>query len=53
MFDLVIRNARVVDGSGSPWFESDIGIEGNLITKIGRLSKRCETGSVPGCGMIP
>jgi N-acyl-D-amino-acid deacylase len=39
MFDLVLRNGKVVDGSGSPWFEADIGIEGELITRIGKLSK--------------
>ncbi|MBA7681351.1 D-aminoacylase [subsurface metagenome] len=38
MFDLVIRNGMVVDGSGNPWFKADIGIEGELISEIGRLS---------------
>ena len=37
-YDLVITNARVVDGSGNPWFKADVGIKGGLITRIGRIS---------------
>jgi N-acyl-D-amino-acid deacylase len=38
MFDLVIKGGRVIDGSGSPWFRADIGIEGDRIAAIGQLS---------------
>lgn len=34
--DLLIRNARVVDGTGSPWFRSDIGIRGDAIVTMAR-----------------
>lgn len=34
-FDLVIRNGRVVDGTGNPWYQADIGILGDRIAKIG------------------
>jgi N-acyl-D-amino-acid deacylase len=37
-FDLVITNARVVDGSGNPWFRADIGIKGGRITRVGRIA---------------
>ncbi len=33
--DFVIRNARVIDGSGSPGFEADVTVSGGLITGIG------------------
>ena len=36
-FDVVIRNARVMDGSGNPWVRADIGIRGDRIAAIGRL----------------
>jgi N-acyl-D-amino-acid deacylase len=35
-YDLLIRNARVVDGTGSPWYRSDIGIRGDEIATIAR-----------------
>ncbi|MBX7170236.1 MAG: D-aminoacylase [Pyrinomonadaceae bacterium] len=34
-FDLVIKNARVVDGTGNPWFKADIGIRAGKIAQIG------------------
>lgn len=36
-FDLVIRNGFLIDGSGNPWFRTDIGISGGKIVKVGRL----------------
>jgi len=36
-FDLLVRNGRVVDGSGNPWFRGDIGIRGGRIAEMGRL----------------
>jgi len=36
-YDLVIRNARIVDGSGGAWYRGDIGIRGGRIARIGRL----------------
>jgi N-acyl-D-amino-acid deacylase len=35
MFDVIIKNGRVVDGTGSPWFCADIGIKNGKIIKIG------------------
>ena len=36
-FDVLIANARVVDGSGSPWYAADVGIRSGRIAAIGRL----------------
>jgi N-acyl-D-amino-acid deacylase len=36
-FDVVIRNGRVMDGTGNPWFPADIGITGGRIAAIGKL----------------
>jgi dihydroorotase/N-acyl-D-amino-acid deacylase len=37
-FDVVIANGRVVDGTGASWFTADIGIVGDRIVAMGRLS---------------
>src|SRR6187401_2059842 len=36
-FDLLIRNGRVMDGTGNPWFPADIGVTSGRIAAIGKL----------------
>ncbi len=37
-YDLVITNARVIDGTGNPWFRSDVAITQGRIAKVGRVN---------------
>ena len=37
-FDLLIRNASIVDGTGAPRYQGDIGIRGDRIASIGDLA---------------
>jgi N-acyl-D-amino-acid deacylase len=39
MFDLVIRGATVVDGSGAPGYRADVGVVGEAISGIGDLGQ--------------
>ena len=38
MYDLLIRNGRVADGSGMPSFTADVGIVDGKVADVGRLS---------------
>jgi len=33
-YDLILRNGRIVDGSGSPWYRGDVAIRGDTIVRI-------------------
>ena len=37
-YDLVIRNARLIDGSGMPSFHGDVGVTGGKIVDTGKLT---------------
>ncbi len=39
-FDVLIENARVVDGTGNPWFRADIGIRDGRVAEVGHLEGR-------------
>jgi N-acyl-D-amino-acid deacylase len=36
-YDLFIRNGRIIDGTGSPWYAGDIGIRDGRIVAVGSL----------------
>ena len=43
-YDLLIRNGRVVDGTGSPWFAADVAVRADIIAAVGPqlMEPRCE-----------
>jgi len=34
-YDLILRNGRIVDGTGSPWYRGDVAIRGDRIAAVG------------------
>jgi len=57
MYDLVIRNGTVVDGTGLPKYRADVGLNGDRIATIGRIAERGKeeidaTGHVVSPGFI-
>ena len=39
MFDLLIKNATVLDGTGKDGFVADVGISGGKIARIGQIEE--------------
>jgi len=37
MYDIVIKNGKIIDGAGNPWFGSEIGIRGDSIVEVSRM----------------
>jgi len=40
MFDLVIRNGRILEGTETPWYRGDLTVSGGRIAAIGRIKER-------------
>lgn len=51
-FDLVIRNGRIIDGTGSPWYSGDVAIRNGRIVEMGSLLERQAKRTVDAAGMI-
>src|SRR6187455_2117178 len=52
VFDLVIENGHIVDGTGSPWYAADVGIRNGRIAAIGRLTGAAATQTIDATGRI-
>jgi len=39
-FDVLIRNGRVIDGTGNPWYRADVGLKDGRIAAIGNLAAK-------------
>ncbi|MCA9128183.1 MAG: serine hydrolase, partial [Planctomycetales bacterium] len=51
-FDIVILNGRVVDGTGAPWFQADLGILDGKIAEIGRIAPDSAVETIDAKGLI-
>ena len=39
MFDTVIRNGKLIDGTGNPWILADVGVTDNKIAAVGQIEE--------------
>src|SRR5689334_9872306 len=51
-FDILIRNGRVVDGTGNPSFVADVGVRDGKIAAIGRLGERTAARTIDARGLV-
>ncbi len=51
-YDVVVRNGHIVDGTGSPWYEADLGIRAGKIAAIGRLRDAPAKLTIDARGMV-
>jgi N-acyl-D-amino-acid deacylase len=52
MLDLLIKNARVVDGTGGPSFMGDLGVQDGLIRSVGKANGHTATRVVDADGLV-
>ena len=52
VYDLLITNARVVDGSGNPWFRADVAVRDGRIVRIGRIAPNTAKNVIDAHGQI-
>jgi N-acyl-D-aspartate/D-glutamate deacylase len=52
MYDIVIRNGMVVDGTRMPRRQTDIGIRDGVVTKIGRIDASAASEVIDASGLI-
>lgn len=50
--DILIRNGRVVDGTGAPWYHADVAIQNGKIIAIGSLKGYTATRTIDATGLV-
>jgi len=51
-YDLLFTNARVVDGTGAPWFSADVGVRGGRIAAVGKLAGAPSKRTIDASGLV-
>jgi len=51
-YDVIVRNGRIIDGSGNPWYSGDIAIRADRIAAIGKLDKATANRVIDASGLV-
>jgi len=51
-YDLIIRNGRIVDGTGAPWFRGDLAISGDRIAAVGVVPDAGNSPSIDATNLV-
>lgn len=52
MFTVLIRNGKVLDGSGNPWYPGDVGVCGDTIKAVGNLKGERADLEIDAAGLV-
>lgn len=52
VFDVVIRNGRIIDGTGAPWFKGDVALRDGRIVRVGSLGDALARRTIDAAGLI-
>jgi N-acyl-D-amino-acid deacylase len=51
-YDLLIRGARIVDGTGSPWYRGDVAVSGDTIARVAPAIDGSARRTIDGNGLV-
>jgi len=51
-YDVLIRGARIADGTGNPWFSGEIAIKDGRIAAVGHLGSAAATRVIDATGLV-
>lgn len=51
-YDIIIQGGRVIDGTGTPWYNADVAINGDRIVKIGNLGNANAARVIDAAGLV-
>src|SRR6266700_2473989 len=51
-YDAIVRNGKIIDGTGNPWYRGDIAIQGERIVAIGNLQSATARRVIDATGMV-
>ncbi len=51
-FDLLIKNGRIVDGTGAPWYTGDVAVRDGKIASIGKLTNAKAARTIDANGLV-
>jgi N-acyl-D-amino-acid deacylase len=52
VYDLLVRNGRIVDGTGSPWYRGDVAVRGGRIAAVGLLPGAVARDTIDATGLV-
>ena len=51
-YDVLIRNGRIVDGTGNPWFSGDVAVKDGHIAAVGKLPNATAKRVIDATGLV-